>query len=179
MILGLDISTTCVGVCILNNEGNVLLLDHIILSKIKTGLRDKATAVKEKLEDINNKFDIKYIFIEECLLRYRMGASSIHTLMTLAKFNGIVSYVASEIFDITPGYILAPHARKVCGVKVTKEEKKEIGIKQIVLNHVKNQLGDDLDMFYTRTNKPKPYMFDRADSWIVAKCGYFEQILQN
>jgi|TARA_Y100000310_G_scaffold233177_1_gene236028 Holliday junction resolvasome RuvABC endonuclease subunit len=179
MILGLDVSTTCVGLCVLDSKGNMLLLDHIILSKIKTGLRDKAFAVKEKLENINDQFDIKHIFIEECLLRYRMGASSIHTLMTLAKFNGIISYVASEIFDIIPSHILAPHARKVCGLKVTKEEKKEKGIKQIVLNHVKDELGDDLDMFYTRTNKPKPYMFDRADSWIIAKCGYLEQILQN
>ena len=179
MILGLDISTTCVGLCVLDNKGNVLLLDHIILSKIKTGLRDKATAVKEKLENINDQFDIKYIFIEECLLRFRMGASSIHTLMTLAKFNGVISYIASEIFDIIPCYFLAPHARKVCGVKITKEEKKEKGIKQIVLNHVKNELGDGLDMFYTRTNKPKPYMFDRSDSWIIAKCGYLKQILQN
>jgi Holliday junction resolvasome RuvABC endonuclease subunit len=178
MILGLDISTTCVGLCVLDSKGNVLLLDHIILSKIKTGLRFKAVAVKERLKDINDQFDIKHIFIEECLLRYRMGASSIHTLMILAKFNGIVSFISSEIFDITPAYILAPHARKVCGVKVTKEEKKEKGIKQIVLNHVKNELGDGLDIIYTRTNKPKPYMFDRADSWIIAKCGYLEQIIQ-
>ena len=64
MILGLDISTTCVGLCVLDSKGNVLLLDHIILSKIKTGLRYKAVAVKERLKDINDQFDIKHIFIE-------------------------------------------------------------------------------------------------------------------
>ena len=175
MILGLDISTSCTGISVLDNKGNILLFDHVLLAKEKKDLYHKANIVKEFLNDLNKKFDIKYIFIEECLLRFRLGKSSIHTLMTLAKFNGVVGYICEDVFNIKPEYIPATHARKMCGISITKEEKKVKSIKQIILDKLQDKLQDKLVIDYTRNGNPKTYMFDRCDAYVIAMCGFLEQ----
>ena len=61
MILGLDISTSCTGISVLDDKGNVLILDHISLAKEKKDLFHKANIVKEFLRDIQKRIDIKYM----------------------------------------------------------------------------------------------------------------------
>jgi hypothetical protein len=52
-----------------------------------------------------------------------MGRSSSHTISTLTKFNGIVSWLCYEEFGIKPEYIPAISARKKCGITIKKGEK--------------------------------------------------------
>tara|TARA_Y100000310_G_C20439040_1_gene695147 strand:+ start:225 stop:770 length:546 start_codon:yes stop_codon:yes gene_type:complete len=171
-ILGLDISTSCTGVCVLDNERNLVLLDHIRLDNIKTGFYDKANFVKRFLQELKKKYDIKEIYAEESLMRFRRGKSSAKVLSTLNKFNGVVSYIAYEIFDVIPIHILAPHARKIVGITITKKEKKERGIKPIILEYVKAELSDKLVLAYKRTGKIKDYIYDQCDAYVIARAGY-------
>ena len=98
MILGLDISTSCTGWCILNDSGTLVAMGSIKLAGSKS-VYDKTEMVKKSFSDIKEKHPISHIYVEENLQAYRPGFSSAKTILALAKFNGIVSYVANEIFD--------------------------------------------------------------------------------
>ena len=97
MILGLDISTSIVGATVLNNEGEVIYCEAWDLRNKKDfpTLYEKAQRVKQKLAILYDakKHRFKTIFIEQSLMAFRPGFSSAKTILTLAKFNGIVSYI--------------------------------------------------------------------------------------
>ena len=96
-----------------------------------------------------------------------MGKSSSHTISTLTKFNGIISWLCYEKFGITPEYIPAISARKKCGITIKRGEKAKEQVMRFLLD--KEPL---FEVEYTRTGKPKPYCYDEADSLIIAKAGY-------
>jgi len=87
--------------------------------------------------------------------------------LLLGKFNGIVSWLASKIFNIAPEFIGATTARKEVGIKVPKGENS----KEVVLKH----LLDTVPQFvvqYTPKGNPKQGTYDRADSYVIAYAGY-------
>jgi len=54
---------------------------------------------------------------------YGMGASSAGTITTLARFNGLVSYLARDRFGIEPVHMTPAQARKACGLKMLQKQK--------------------------------------------------------
>jgi hypothetical protein len=50
----------------------------------------------------------------------RPGMSSAMTISALMRFNGIVSYLARNVFQVEPEYIGSAHARKLCGIKLQR-----------------------------------------------------------
>ena len=111
-ILGLDISTSCTGWCILGPGGTLIDMGYITLSK-ETDLYMKAQVILGHLELIKKNHNITRICVEENLQAFRPGLSSAKTLLTLARFNGIVSYISQQLFSIEPEYINVNVARKV------------------------------------------------------------------
>ena len=72
--LGLDISTSCIGICLLR-ENEILLLDHLDLKKYKT-LWTKSDEFRIKITEILNSFGkIDVLAIEEPLLGFSKGMS--------------------------------------------------------------------------------------------------------
>ena len=100
-------------------------------------------------------------------MAFRPGFSSAKTILTLAKFNGIVSYICKRDFGIEPEYIGASTARKTCGIKVERGKK----AKEVVLNFLLDN-EESFDIEYTKHGNPKPGSYDRADSYIIAKAGW-------
>ena len=109
--LGLDVSTSCIGWCVLGPEGRLTALGYIPLSKIE-GLYQKAQKASDELSTLHLRYDITEVFIEENLQAFRPGLSSAKTLLTLARFNGIVGYIAHQQFGFEPKYINVNAARK-------------------------------------------------------------------
>ena len=170
MILGLDISTSITGVTVLNNEGEILHCEAIDTRNKNhfPTLFNKASKVEDYLLDIEYKYDIKHIYIEKSLQTFRSGFSSAKTLSTLASFNGIVSWICWGIWSIQPEYLSATSARKSCGIKVPRGTKaKKVVIEYLVANE------PDFSIEYTKHGNPKPHEFDRADSLVIAKAGYY------
>jgi len=171
MLLGLDISTSIVGATVLNDEGEVVYCDFWDLrnkNQFPT-LYDKAERVKQMLAMLYDVKRLRFdsIFIEQSLLSFRPGFSSARTIVTLAKFNGIISYICERDFKITPEYVGATTARKTCGIKVPKGQK----AKEVVLNFVLDNEGA-FDIEYTKHGNPRPGTYDKADSYIIAKAGW-------
>lgn len=114
--MGLDVSTSTIGVCIVLDDGSdygkILELTHIspkIPSKIK-GI--ESLFIKKKIfEEFIVKFKdfgIDEVVIEEPLLR----SNNVNTVGTLLRFNGMISDCVYNILGIVPHYISSYDARK-------------------------------------------------------------------
>jgi len=178
--LGIDISTSITGFAIVA-DGQIVYYDSIDLRKYKN-IFDKTIAMKEKLLDLfeiyqcanedsmrlgSSQFPIEHIYIEQSLHMFMGGKSSAKTLSTLTRFNGIVSWLAYELFEIVPEFIGASTARKHAGIKVPRGQK----AKQVVLQHLLDT-EPAFKIEYTKHGNPKPESYDRADAIIIALAGY-------
>ncbi len=170
MILGLDISTSLTGFTVLNVDGSLLHNEVIDLRSTKfESMFDKASAVKDRFIQIKDLYDIRDIYIEQSLNAFRPGLSSAQVILTLGKFNGIVSWICYEIWKMEPKYIGASSARKSIGIKVEKGQ----NAKEIVLKHILDTEKTFM-VEYTPKGNPKAGTFDRADSLVIAKAGYLQ-----
>ena len=169
MILGLDISTSITGATLVDDVGQVLYCEAWDMRNKKyfPDLYNKANFVKDRLLDLRGMYLIEHIFIEQSLQAFRPGFSSAKTLLTLASFNGIVSYICQDELGIKPEFIGASTARKSNGIKIPRGEK----AKKVVLDFVLDN-EPDFVVEYTKQENPKPGSYDRADSLIIARAGY-------
>ena len=171
MILGLDVSTSITGATVLTDSGAVVYCEAWDLRNKNhfPTLYEKAQRVKQMLEILHEvkKYDIEHVFIEQSLQAFRPGFSSAKTLLTLAKFNGIVSYICQKCYLKPPEFISASTARKACGIKVERGKK----AKEVVLNFLLDN-DSTFSVEYTKHGNPKPGSYDRADSYIIAKAGW-------
>jgi len=165
MLLGLDISSSIIGYTVLDDEGNLLECECIRLEKFKDFFI-KVKNVKNKMLELNKKFRIDSVYIEESLQAFTAGKSSAMTIQALSKINGTVSWLCYEIFDITPQFVSSGTARKFCGIKIPRGEK----AKPVVLNFVVDS-EPKFELEFTSKGHPALGSFDRADSYVVAKAG--------
>ena len=169
MILGLDISTSITGYTILNDDGTIAEIGSWDMRNKKQYLDwiDKVKKIQYELAVLNKKYSVSQVFIEPALNMFMMGKSSAHTISTLIKFNGIISWLVYEIFEIDPEFIPAVSARKKCGLTV----KRGIRAKEQVMTFLLDT-EPSFEVEYGRTGKIKPHCYDEADSLIIAKAGY-------
>lgn len=168
-IIGLDISTSITGITVLNEFGKVQTMkafDTRNKNKFKT-LYEKVDFIETSLAEIKRDYNIVEIFIEQNLQSFKPGLSSAKTLLTLAKFNGIISYICRQKFKVEPQYIAATTARKQAGITVKRGEKGKL----VAFEFVK--ANEPTFVFtLTRNGNPQPSAYDMADSWVIAKAGY-------
>tara|TARA_R110002074_G_scaffold335765_1_gene506230 strand:- start:228 stop:755 length:528 start_codon:yes stop_codon:yes gene_type:complete len=164
MILGLDVSTSITGVTVIDNENNVVFNEAWDTRKYKNFFR-KAEEISKRLDLL--PFTPTRIFVEQSLQSFRSGFSSAKTLSTLARINGIVSWICYRRYAIEPEYIAATSARKMCGIKVPRGTKAKQVVLQFLLDNEPN-----FNVTYTPRGNPKPGCYDKADSIIVARAGY-------
>ena len=176
MILGLDISTSIVGITVLDNKGQLKVCQSIDLrnKKLFTDLLSKADEMNHKLNNLQSQYNVNHIFIEEPFMFFSSGKSTAKTMAVLQNFNGIISWLCFRIFGLKPQYVSANQARKICGIKVPRGENSKKVVLQFVLDNVK-----DFSVEYTKHGNPRPGEADRADSWVVAKAGYDICIAKN
>ena len=136
--IGLDISTSIIGICFLDKLGNLINLESINLKKISC-IFSKSNKIREQFTIYKNKYfyeeEIK-ISIEESFQTFRKGFSSARTLAQLNRINGIVSFIASETYSTVPEFINVNSARKNLDIKIDKKLSKNT--KEQVFEWVKN-----------------------------------------
>ena len=175
MILGIDVSTSITGFAIVDNEGKILLSEACDLRKHKDFF-SKCLAIREHILDICDKHcaaingeGISHIYIEQPFTFFNSGGSSGKTMAALQRFNGVVSWMVYECFEIKPCYLGATQARKLAGIKVPRGQK----AKEVVMEHL---LATDPEFVIERTHQgnPKPQEYDRADALVIARAGLKE-----
>ena len=176
MILGLDISTTMVGVAIINDSGKLVKSDAWDILKSET-LFNKAEFIGAEIYGIRSEYDISHVFVETALKKFLPGKSRADTILKLAKFNGIVSWICFECYDLEPTYINVNTARTLYGLSFprgTKGPQRKKMVIESVIDKEKNAFS------YEMARGGKNYKRgtdDKADAIVIARAGEF--ILRN
>jgi len=182
LILGLDVSTSVTGVCVLDPQimpddkgSHIIHLDRIEFKKFNT-LWEKADYTLRCLNDIKNKFEADYtLVIEEPLMGFQKGMSSAATITTLMRFNGITSYIARDIFGIDPVYIHAASARKTCGIKMQRTSIVGLSGKEQVFKYMSEHDLKHIQWPIKKNGKPIDASRDMCDSYVIARAACLTQ----
>ncbi len=177
MLIGLDISTSIVGVTILDDFGVHQRSDAIILPKSE--LPERAIFLQHRLSEIIDDLKVSQVWIEEPFQRFARGGSTAATMMRLATFNGMCQLLLLQMTDVVPCLVNANAARKSVGLKIKREKICGISTKDQVLSWVKIELPNYAWPQKTLKSGPRkgqtincPSCFDIADSFVVAKAGF-------
>ena len=110
VILGLDISTTCVGYAFTKNK-KILDMGFIDIKK-QTTPKEKVFVVIDFLNKNRHIDEITNINVEDNLSGFAGGFTSQQVIIKLAKFNAILCFQLEEVFDIGVKNINPMTARK-------------------------------------------------------------------
>ena len=150
IILGLDISTACIGVCVVKDDGEsdkpeILYLSHKtpkIPKKIKgieaLFLRKKIFE-EEFVKEIASAYSITDVVIEEPLL----SSNNVNTVATLLRFNGMISDCIYNVIGVVPNFISSYDARMYSFPELVSIRKYNKKGEEYPLKHVKNALKDN------------------------------------
>ena len=184
MILGLDISTSCTGFCVVNKEGIPVNFSYVDLRK--TGnFFEKVKKVKNHILHIMILFPIEHIAVEDYLTSFARGRSSSNTLFKLAKFNGIIQWLCYNDLDLTAYPINVNNARKTNNIVVLGKKKTIESTKDQVLRQVREITNNSFE-FPTKILKSGPRKglevidkssYDMADAFVIAKAMWLEKSL--
>lgn len=175
MILGLDVSTSKTGWCILDDNGGLLRMG-CIKSDADTDLFEKAERLVNELRDALAGVDSSVeIVIEEPLLRFAKGMSSASTLLTLNRYNGMVTHACWKTLGVKPTHLNVIFARRRLGIK----KEKGANVKEVVMDWV----SKDVPQYewptkaVTRGKKKGQVVFqescfDVADAYVMAKAAH-------
>ena len=173
IICGLDISTSCVGVCIKDTSKNEVYFEYF--KPRGDDWIDKSKSAQKYLHELALSYEIDTFYIEENLQAFRPGLSSAKTLMGLARFNGIFSFLITDIYGIKPEFINVNSARKLLGIKIDRKSKKST--KEQVFDWVDSQTEEVWPTRVLKSGKRKglevleDYVYDMADAFVIARAG--------
>ena len=171
IILGLDVSTSTIGMCGMNMEKELVFLSYVTLKKQKD-LFEKADAFKEEL--IKHEGLISHVAIEEPLVMYKEGFSRAQILSKLSMFNGMCGLLTKTLYNTTPTLYNVSSARKLAfgDMKFPKGSNR----KEIVQSRVAQEYPE-VDWPLKRTGRLKDECFDMADAVIIARA--HAEVLRN
>jgi len=123
--IGLDISTAVVGICILEHKTGVLVkLQSLKLNTVGLDtMWKKANEFRSAIPQMIVGLTPKRIFVEANAKMFSKGFSSADTLFTLAKFNGICSYIAQDLMSVPIIDVSVVSARSKLGLKIDRTNK--------------------------------------------------------
>jgi hypothetical protein len=186
-ILGLDVSTKCIGVALFEMSTSKLLEVTHVSPKIKPQPEDKieelikkADIFKKFLESYSN-LGITSIIIEEPLL----NSNNIYTVGTLIRFNSMILKICYDVLGVVPKFISTYNARKYAfpdllgpndkGRNVLfGEYPKDVDKKIVIWEHV-NAVCPEAKWLYDKNGKLKKENFDMSDS-VTCVIGYMNMV---
>lgn len=187
MVIGLDVSTSVVGISALGDDGSLVYITHIDFGEgdedgpSTQRLGSKGDLVRDELLKIHAMLspgETVKVFIEAAAKRMSQFSNA-DTLFLLARFNGIVSYIAYTIFGVEVTEVNVSSARSTVGIVFPKFDKgitpyaKKRMIKDTVINFVLAHYPEDLLGFEkTRYGNWQVWCGDRADSLVIARYGH-------
>ena len=131
VILGLDISTTCVGYAFTENK-KILDMGFIDIKKF-TNHKEKAFFVLTEINKSSYIDKVEKVYVEDNLSGFAGGRTSQQVIVKLAKFNAVLCFVIEDTFEIEVKNVNPMTARKqafgkarVKGVKAKDFVKRQI-----------------------------------------------------
>lgn len=184
-VLGLDVSTKCIGFALFDIETkNLLELTHVSPkpkpttdSKIEE-LILKSIIFREKLQNYVG-LGIKHVVIEEPLL----NSNNIYTVGTLMRFNTLICKEVYDILGVIPEFVSTYNSRKFAFPHlVQKNDKGKFVLfggfnkdidKKVIIWELVAKKEPQITWQYTKNNTLKKENFDMSDSYTCA-LGYMK-----
>jgi len=165
-----------VGICVIESKtGKTLYLDHAQLTKY-TNEYDKAD--KFDFEWLNlSQWKVRKVYIEEAAKKFSPGFSSADTIMTLGRFNGILSYLVYRATKVKPIMVNVRSARSKLGIKINYSDKtkstkqkvfemvKQLNPSFVWVSHIAKTGQFKGQSVYDKVNE------DRSDAWVICRGG--------
>jgi hypothetical protein len=176
----------------LDENDELIGLDCIKLNISKLdNIYKKADFIFEMLPTILSKFDlkatqIKDIFVEENAKRFSEGFSSADTILTLAKMNGIVSWMARKVFsgaEIVE--VNVSSARAKAGIKIDRTDKTLSVKEKVFIANTKAHPEFPWPKHLAKTGKHKDEVVfdvcarDMSDAYVIVKGGKAIKAIKN
>lgn len=186
MILGLDVSTSSTGICVIDNQK---LLHCTYFVPTGNDIFSKIDDITLHLDDVLHQYNIDSIYIEEPLIamssKYQTSAE---VLKLLLRFNFAISYHLYKKLNIKPVYVPFSSARRIlCLKNLNIKEEKLIKLensvhkdKILACQHVINTFDNFKSIIFTEKNMfsrgknvglPKNCVFDCSDAVVIALAG--------
>jgi hypothetical protein len=166
LIIGLDVSTSIVGIGIVQLDGKLGSLDYVNLKKEKS-LFKKAIIVSDHLKQY--KGIITEVAIEEPLIMFQPGFSRAQVLSRLSTFNGMIAIISFMVFEIEPTYYNVLHARKIALPNLKFPQGSDR--KQLILDAV-SEMNPGIVWPRKKSGKHAIQCYDMADGFVVGLCHY-------
>ena len=189
VILGLDISTSCIGVAIVIDDGEslpkIVKMTHVTpkIPKGKRGIEAlflKKKVFEEKFISTLDEYNITDVIIEEPLLT----SNNAITAGTLIRFNGMISEAIYQKIGVVPHFISSYDSRmfsfpELCSIRKYNKKGEEYSIK-----HIKKAIKDSHAVLfgsYSFDIDKKTVMMDKVNEiypdipWIRSKKGVFKK----
>tara|TARA_R100000005_G_C4895661_1_gene140265 strand:- start:160 stop:681 length:522 start_codon:yes stop_codon:yes gene_type:complete len=164
--IGLDISTSKVGMSIIDQDQNLIDCKSVKLSS-NYSLEERCLVLEHMINDINNAYDVLKVYVEQPFMMFSGGKTTAMTMSKLQRFNGMVCFMIRKMFGFDAELIAANKARGAVGLKIKRGE----DTKKKVIEWVKNEYPEDFNYDLTRHGNPKPGTDDKADAVVVALAG--------
>lgn len=158
LVLGLDISTACIGVSIVYDDGvnkpQIREIKHIV-PKIPSNIDGiEALILRKNVFEENFLNSIKDIGITECVIEsplvYATGNSNAYTVSQLLQFNGILCEAVYRVLGIVPICISSHDAREQSFPELLAIRKFNRKGEIYPMKHIKKALkSEDLVLFGT------------------------------
>jgi len=182
-VLGLDVSTKCIGFALFEIDNkNLLELTHIS-PKVKTEnkieeIMLKANVFNEKLKNYVG-LGITNVVIEEPLL----NSNNVYTVGTLMRYNTLICQKVYETLGIVPEFISTYNSRKFAFPHLVKQNDKGKFVlfggfpkdidKKLIIWELVAKREPQITWLYTKNNTLKKENFDMSDSYACA-LGYMK-----
>lgn len=164
-VMGLDVSSTTIGICLLSYDDKKITLYHVSYYKPpkKGNIFERLAAVRQYIGDKIDELKPDSVTVEDIVL-FMKGKSSATTVITLALVNRIVGLTAFDKLGGAPylyNALRVRHAIKIGKALPPKEDIPALvaNILNIKFPYVKNRNGDN-----AKENE------DMADAIAVALC---------
>ena len=165
--LGLDISTSKIGICIMDYKFN-LLETKLIKLNTKDELENRCLQLEGVLSLLTGQgYLVSDIYVESAFIAFSGGKTSAITMSKLQRFNGMVCFMIRKLFGKMALLLSPAKARGLVGLKIKRGE----NTKQKVIEHVTRSFPNDFEYELTRHGNPKPGTDDRADAIVIAWAG--------
>lgn len=168
MILALDISTSCIGYALFNENGDELMELNYVKFRAKLSLFEKLKEFKKHFKFLEDA-DIQHIVIEEPLKKFVGKFSSASTIAILNFFNGMVSASVYEMFGVEPIHYNVNTARKTAFPEY-KAKKKGNENKHQIWTLVREREPHIVWKYGPRSAKLVGENFDMSDAYTIGLC---------
>ena len=167
-ILGLDISSSKIGIALLNGEE--IIISEVLKFKPKTSLEERAEIFERRMRQINKQHVVYDVFVEQPAMMFKGGKTTAFTMATLQRFNGMCCYIVNIVFEMEAELINPNSARSTLGIKTPRCIPPRAK-KNFIIERMSERFGDNFTYNMTRQGNPQPGTDDRADALVVALAG--------